>query len=526
MRRGASHWPQYANDSVPHATRSDIWRPGGDQSQYTGQGDYGSLKHQSFDAYAMVDAWRSYREDGTTLSREHNDRSLNPTASEFSPADSLTSNLQFQAKSHFKSYQPLRSVHSYARYPEYRVTKATTRFSNGASVAQQLMQSFQNSGLNPSYTENRHNYSTRSLGAQAPLPKSVPDSPLPSIEPITNYALKPQAGSDELRRNNRRRTTRHTPQRTVTPPPAPKASEVYLAQARLSPVRRSTPKKCLVILDLNGTCIARPNPLEPKVFKIRPGIRKLFNYLFGHHVVMIFTSMQHKNATAIVDKLLTPYQRKRLAGFWARDKLGLTTEQLHVKTQTYKNLDQVWLDKAIQSTHPKDEGRWGWDQSNTVLIDDSHVKAVSHPHNLLLVPEFSKEDAANLERNPAVKKSEGAILQSLIVMLEELKYQADVSRLILQWQIGKSQLSREPRAATDLPMEEKTKTTSEEPVQLLTPESTIDELSEDSQDDEIHQKLSAQMKRWAEDEDRRKRGVSEIPETVWADLLNGTDTTA
>src|SRR5277367_3077404 len=234
----------------------------------------------------MVDAWRSYRKDGTTFSGERNDRSLNPTASEFSPAGPLTNNLQFQAKSHFKPYQPLRSVHSYARYPEYRVTKATTRFSNGASVAQLL----QNSGLNPSYTESRHNYSTRSLGAQAPLPKSVPDSPLPSIEPIANYALKSQAGSDELRRHNRRRTTpRHTPQRIVTPPPAPKSSEVYLAQARLSPVRRSTPKKCLVILDLNGTCIARPNSLEPKVFKIRPGIRKLFDYLFEHHVVMIFT---------------------------------------------------------------------------------------------------------------------------------------------------------------------------------------------------------------------------------------------
>jgi hypothetical protein len=265
---------------------------------------------------------------------------------------------------------------------------------------------------------------------------------------------------------------------------------------------------------------------EPKVFKVRPGIHKLFDYLFEHHVVMIFTSMHHTNAAAIVDKLFTPYQRKRLAGFWARDKLGLTPEQLHVKTQTYKNLNPIWLDKAIQSTHPKDEGRWGWDQGNTVLIDDSHLKAVSHPHNLLLVPEFSKEDAANLERNPAVEESEWAILQSLIVMFEELKFQTDVSRLILQWQTGKSQLPKEPRAATRLPMEEKMKMTSEEPMQLLTPESTVDELSEDSQDDEVHQKLSAQLKRFEEDEARRKRGVSEISETVWADLLNGSNTTA
>jgi hypothetical protein len=63
-------------------------------------------------------------------------------------------------------------------------------------------------------------------------------------------------------------------------------------------------------------------------------------------------------------------------------------------------------------------------------------------------------------------------------------------------------------------------------MQLLTPESTVDELSEDSQDDEVHQKLSAQLKRFEEDEARRKRGVSEISETVWADLLNGSNTTA
>jgi hypothetical protein len=282
---------------------------------------------------------------------------------------------------------------------------------------------------------------------------------------------------------------------------------------------RSMPKKCLVILDLNGTCIARPNLFEPKVFKARPGIHKLFDYLFEHHVVMIFTSMQHKNAAAIVEKLFTSSQREKLAGFWARDKLGLSAEQLHAKTQTYKNLIPIWLDRAIQSTHPVDEGRWGWDQSNTVLIDDSHLKAVSHPQNLLLVPEFSKKDAAEEKLRPTVEKSEEAILQSLILKLEELKFQTDVSRLILKWQTREARMPKEPRSG--FVAEEKLEVTSEEPLQLLTPESTTDTLSEDSQDDEVHQKLSEQMKRLAEDEDWQERGVSETPEGVWADLLNG-----
>ena len=522
MGRGASYLPQHANDRVPpRPSQADIWQYGGDQSQYAGQGDYASLKAQGFDAYAIVDAWRSYREDRTTLSGERNDQSINPTASEFWSSDALTNRLQLQSTSHFKPYQPLRSVHNYTRYPEYRVTKASSRFSTGTSEAQ-LVQNFRPSGLNPSCTESRRSYSKRSSDAVAPFQYPIRDCPLPSIEPGVDYAVEAQAGFDDFRRNNARRgTPRRTPQRTVSPPPAPKASKVYLAQARLPPVRRSTPKKCLVILDLNGTCIARPNLFEPKVFKVRPGIYKLFDYLFEHHMVMIFTSMHRKNAAAVLDKLFTSPQREKLAGFWARERLGLTVEQLHVKTQTYKNLIPIWLDKAIQSTHLADEGRWGWDQTNTVLIDDSHLKALSHPHNLLLVPEFSKEDAAKGKLDPAVEKSEEAILRSLIHKLDELKYQTDVSRLILQWQTGRAQILREPQSG--FVMGEKMKATSEQPGQLMTPESTIDAASEDSQDDEEQKKPGSQMRRLAEDEDRRERDVSEIPQAVWTDLLNGTD---
>jgi NLI interacting factor-like phosphatase len=523
MGRGASYRPQYANDCMPpQPPREDVWCYGGDPSQYNRQGDYGSWRPQSFDAYAIVDAWRSYREDRTTLTEQHIDRTMNPTASEFSSAVALANHLQLQSNPHFKPYEPLRSVHNYARYPQHRVAKAPIRFSNRTSEAQ-LVKSFRNSGLNSSFIENRRNYSTTRVPEDEPIQSSSRDRPLPSIEPGTDYSLKAQAGFDESRRKSARRSTpRRTPQRTISPPVAPEASEVYLTQARLPPVRRSTPKKCLVILDLNGTCIARPNLFEPKVFKVRPGIHKLFDYLFEHHVVMIFTSMHPKNAAAIVDKLFTSCQREKLAAFWARDKLGLTYEQLHSKTQTYKNLIPIWLDRTIQSTHTVDEGRWGWDQSNTVLIDDSHLKAVSHPHNLLLVPEFAKKDAAKYKLHPAVERSEEAILQSLILKLEELKYQTDVSRLILQWQTGKAQVPQEPRSS--LVMENKVKAPSAEAVQLLTLESTVDNPSEDSQDDEIHLKLSAQMKALTEDDERRKRGVSEIPETVWADLLQGTHT--
>ena len=259
---------------------------------------------------------------------------------------------------------------------------------------------------------------------------------------------------------------------------------------------------------------------QPIFFKVRPGIHKLFEYLFAHHVVMIFTSMRGDNAAAILDQLFTPSQRQKLAGIWARDKLGLTAEQVHVKTQTYKNLIPVWLDKDIQSTHPRNDGKWGWDQSNTVLIDDSHLKAVSHPHNLLLVPEFLKQDAAKERLHRDVEKSEESILRSLTVQLDELRYQTDVSRVILQWQSGKAPIPQEARRF--LVTEEKPTPTSEASLQLLTTESTVDTWSEDSQDDEVHKRMAAEMKKLT-DEDRRERAVSEVPETVWADLLSRRD---
>jgi len=217
-------------------------------------------------------------------------------------------------------------------------------------------------------------------------------------------------------------------------------------------------------------------------------------------------------------------QREKLAAFWARDKLGLTAEQLHMNTQTYKNLIPVWLDRTIQSTHPVDQERWGWDQRNTVLIDDSHLKAASHPHNLLLVPEFAKRDAAKEKLGPDVERREEAILQSLISKLEELKYQTDVSRLIRQWHEGMSQSPRNPRH--NLTTEEEMRAKSGERVQLLTPESTADSFSEDSEDGGVRLTQSVQMKTLAGEGTRQRRGVSEIPDTVWADLLNGSATTS
>ena len=327
----------------------------------------------------------------------------------------------------------------------------------------------------------------------------------------------------KARQSTPRRTRERTEERTVSPPPAPEATEAYISQAKLPPVKRSTPQKLLVILDLNGTLLARPQFRNPTEFITRPGVDFLLQYLFENHVVMIWTSMHMKNARPIVSQLLDKVQIGELAAFWARDKLELSQAQLQAKVQVYKKLDQVFTDEKIQSAYPVEEnGPGGWDQSNTILVDDSNLKALAQPHNLLQIPEFKAQTPKQPKELERWRKNQKSILCSLIMKLDELKYQIDVSRLILRWQTGKAEVPREPKSKVAL--EKKKKKEQEpnsEPAQLMTPESlNSNDVAEDLEQSEFQ---STKNKAAVEEGQAREpmRSESEIPESVWADLLAG-----
>src|SRR2546423_15567294 len=134
MVHGPSSLPQYASDGIPpQASHPAVRRNGSGRVRRGEQGDHSRLKYQVVDAYAVVDAWRSYREDTITLSRERKDRSHNAPVSKPLPADALNNHLKLQSNSYFKPYQPLRSVYNSTRYPKSRVIKAPTRSSNRTS---------------------------------------------------------------------------------------------------------------------------------------------------------------------------------------------------------------------------------------------------------------------------------------------------------------------------------------------------------------------------------------------------------
>ncbi|KIV85613.1 hypothetical protein, variant 1 [Exophiala sideris] len=401
-----------------------------------------SLPHRSMQTQ-QVDSWRSYRNDTVNLQASTNlhqsqwapqTRASHPLYGVPPPSGSAP---YFQPShvqvAHNTSREPLRSVHNYARYPTYRVDKIY-RAADGSRDRSLTQQAAKYAPLASSQGISQYTLRPRRPDQIAPYSSAaLADIPLPSIEPTDPSSAS--ANDVPIRYNTPRRSRTGTPG-VVQDPPAPKATKAYMKSAAQPPALRDTAQKLLVVLDLNGTLLVRPNRRnDPTKFKIRPGVTQLLDYLFNNHVVMVYSSARPDNVSGMVNNLIHPNQRKEMAGIWARDKLDLTYQQYNNKVQVYKKLEKIWADNAVQS---KAEPGTKWNQTNTVLVDDSQIKGLAQPHNLLQVPEF--ENNAPKEGGAALREwqlKEQAIVKSLELKLEELKWQVDISRLIREWQAGK-----------------------------------------------------------------------------------------
>lgn len=210
--------------------------------------------------------------------------------------------------------------------------------------------------------------------------------------------------------------------------PHPKPSSAYLEQAKLPPRCLSDPKKLLIVLDLNGTLLVRKN--RGSSYIPRPHVQGFLAYCLEHHALMVWSSARSQNVAAMVAQLFTDEQRQKLVAIWSRDHLRLGVH-FETKVQVYKQLTWLWEDARVQASFPtpdsvsfKVEDGWKeppptkWDQSNTVLLDDSVDKAASEPHNLIRVDEFTKEHIGDGED----------VLGRVLAYIEDLKCEADVSR--------------------------------------------------------------------------------------------------
>ncbi|KAI4130099.1 MAG: hypothetical protein LQ347_003507 [Umbilicaria vellea] len=201
--------------------------------------------------------------------------------------------------------------------------------------------------------------------------------------------------------------------------PAPVPTAQYIAQASRPSTRLQRPQSLLLILDLNGTLLVRRR--ASRSYTPRPSLGKFLRYCFKHHSVLIWSSATPTNVTSICRKVFSKEQRRNLLGEWGRNTLGLTSTEYNGHVQVYKRLDRVWDSEALSSMHPDSKKGVKWDQRNTILIDDSALKASAQPHNLVHIPEFTKDKADSCD-----------VLRQIVAYLEELRMFEDVSNFIKQ----------------------------------------------------------------------------------------------
>lgn len=273
----------------------------------------------------------------------------------------------------------------------------------------------------------------RDLATGARQPQLYPTSPVldgshstlldrslgttPSSKQLNPNTSPSKSSRDPLLENGASFSLRKDP---LQHPSVPTPDARYLSLASIPPNLLPTPQRLLLVLDLNGTLLYRPHAASN--YHPRPFLPEFLAYCLANHSLLIWSSAILPNVSAICAKLFKPSDRKTLLGEWARDTLGLTSEQYASKVQVYKRLDRIWDNADLSSTHPLAHEGSKWSQANTLLIDDSEMKASAQPYSLVQIPEFVKGGAE--------KKGAKDILGQVVGYLEEVRRWGDVSAFV------------------------------------------------------------------------------------------------
>ncbi|CAG8579939.1 7605_t:CDS:1 [Acaulospora colombiana] len=248
-------------------------------------------------------------------------------------------------------------------------------------------------------------------------------------------------------------------------------SKKYLEILSRKSVRLSKPTPKLIVLDLNSTLLHRSKKKRTRG-TLRPYLKEFLQYLFDStegtsenfdFSVMVWSSARPQTVDALVDKAFGRY-RSRLVAIWSRKKFGLNEHAYHRKVSVIKDLETVWdelnrhhnnhdgssseslndgiytsitfspsttprsvpstnniiemLPQAIDLDTINNTSSHIWDQTNTILIDDSPSKAVLQPYNAIHLLPFDSP------RRQLAKDKE---LLNIIKYLEFLKYQDNIS---------------------------------------------------------------------------------------------------
>ncbi len=152
----------------------------------------------------------------------------------------------------------------------------------------------------------------------------------------------------------------------------------------------AAPKKKLLILDLNGLLLAAIHKSGPQIgmvahkivgnfnVYIRPGCEDFVKFCLRNFEVAVWSSGMVDKVSGLVDAAFGR-RRKELLFVWAQDmctRTGLKDPTNSRKDVYLKDLSVVWADE---------KGR-GFDQFNTLLIDDTPYKALKNPCNTAIHP--------------------------------------------------------------------------------------------------------------------------------------------
>lgn len=226
-----------------------------------------------------------------------------------------------------------------------------------------------------------------------PIIDKPPGQSLPKRAYVTPKKLKRQIRKDLTSENSGSGSGSKDVKDPIIPPSKasggrPTPSAAYLAASNAPPQVLQYPQHLLVVIDLNGTLLHRPSRRSPTKFVTRPFAPQFIQYCVDTFTVVIWSSARAENVNNMCNTMLTDGLRKEVVAIWARDKFGLTPEDYDKRVQCYKRLTKIWEDRKIARSHPNYELGMRWDQTNTVLVDDSLEKGSSEPHNLIEIPEF------------------------------------------------------------------------------------------------------------------------------------------
>ncbi|CAG8896441.1 unnamed protein product [Penicillium egyptiacum] len=381
----------------------------------------------------------------------------NPPPSQYTPTLAMNSNFGSQIpqiNQTLHAYQPQGHAPAMQQHqPQMPLGEGQQQFSAFNTLPRDLVtmdQAFVQTAQNMPWT-----YPGFNSGMPLPFPPPFPllpfdmNTPLPLPFQNTRPMSTMTGGAGQRVASERQR------QRSPTPPvKVPLPTLQYINQASLKP-EKTEKRPLLVILDLNGTLIYRKLRKFPPKFARRTGLDHFLAMLVKNYKVMIWSSSQPQTVNAVCEQIFPGPMHDALVARWGRDKFGLSSGQYNKKLQVYKELHKVWAVADIQGAFPGNEhlqdppasspgaqaphknrrqklrdaeaaklpAGHRWDQTNTILIDDSKLKASSEPFNILEIPEFNDD--------PSIDETK--LFAKVLTRLDYLAHHDDVSKVLRIW---------------------------------------------------------------------------------------------